>query len=240
MVIILILVVLWGVVLAPGVLRRVRSQASHQSIDSFHHSLHLLETSGPKFVEPAYRLVGAHGSDSEAPSLRPRLVLLRPIGQEEEAEMHDHDADYYVDDAEDNRYERYYYEGADEGFGASLPAEAYGRRMAARRRRDILFGLVGTVVVTAILSMVISALIWLTLLSALALVAYVGLMSYAAINGDIGAGRLSTDRGRFVARGVAESYGDDDRWDEDDRFDEGYAAVDGDGWWDQPRRAVGR
>lgn len=242
MVIILILVVLWGVVLAPGLLRRVKSQASVSSIDSFHHSLHLLERSGPKLVEPAYRLVGEAGEVTEATS-RPRLVLLRPLGQEGEPTVYEDHEDSY----DDERYERYYYPEEAAGFGASLPPDAYGRRMAARRRRDILLALGGAVLATAIFGFLAPFFYWLTLLSALLLVGYVGLMSYAALRGDIGgSSTLRTERHddrygdeRLVARGVVDHRFDDevdDDWDDasydDDRHD--------DGWWDEPRRAVGR
>ena len=96
MVIILILVVLWGVVLGPGLFRRLRAREGHQSIDSFHHSLHLLERSAP----PAFRLTSdgpaemVTAAPSPAASARPRLVLLRPVGQGGEESMYDHSDDF--------------------------------------------------------------------------------------------------------------------------------------------------
>ena len=58
MIIVLLLVVLWGVVLGPSIYRKIRNSDSDRSIMSFHKSLNLLERSGPKVVEPAYRLSG--------------------------------------------------------------------------------------------------------------------------------------------------------------------------------------
>lgn len=54
--VVLVLVVVWIAVLAPRLVRRFRDGRSHSSIDSFHEQLHLLERTGPKLVEPAYRL----------------------------------------------------------------------------------------------------------------------------------------------------------------------------------------
>ncbi|MGH8989867.1 MAG: hypothetical protein ACRDXC_14950 [Acidimicrobiales bacterium] len=54
--VVLVLVVLWIAVLTPRLVRRFREGRSNSSIDSFHEQLHLLERTGPKLVEPAYRL----------------------------------------------------------------------------------------------------------------------------------------------------------------------------------------
>jgi hypothetical protein len=85
--VVLILVVLWIVVLTPGAVRWYRARQPTESIDSFHQQLHLLERTGPKLVEPAYRLetvqsrTGVAVGQSGLPSVssrpgRPNLVLL--------------------------------------------------------------------------------------------------------------------------------------------------------------------
>ena len=73
--VVLVLVVLWIAVLTPRLLRHFREGSSHASIDSFHEQLHLLERTGPKLVQPAYRL---EAPDSD-PSM-PGLALVDPAG----------------------------------------------------------------------------------------------------------------------------------------------------------------
>ena len=242
MVIILILIVLWSVVLGPGIIRRLRGRESHQSIDSFHHSLHLLERSGPKIVEPAYRLLGEGDGTvavSPLPPARPRLVLLRPLGQGEEDPMYDHN-DEFVDEGSGARYERVPYEiDEPESFGAAPLVEGYGRRMAAQRRRTILFSLVGGVVVTAIGGLVLPILWDVTILVFIALVAYVGLMAYAATHGMMSSTSIKPVD-RLIAHGVAEgSYGDGEWYGDDDYASEWADEVD-DAWYEEPRRAASR
>ena len=241
MVVILILGVLWGVVLIPAGLRRFKSQASHQSIDSFHHSLHLLEHSGPKIVEPAYRLVGSgHDSLGGAANLvlRPRLELLRPAGQEEETDMSTYSDDRFDDDLGDERFS----ESEDSGFSyrPSFADRSYARRMAARRRRNILVGLAGSLLAAILLSLMISFFVILAVLVAFALVAYVGMMSYMALVGDLSMSpRISVgEDDRHVAHAVA--WGDEESWweDIDDHGDEDQDQIDDD-WWQQ-QRVVGR
>lgn len=276
MIIVLILVVLWGVVLGPSIYRRIRSADSDRSITSFHRSLSFLERSGPKVVEPAYRL-----SDGANPLPTPRvarpqplpriaqptLVLLGPDGQRGEEVMKDSYRDYYeedeygyLDDAGHDAYEEHVDErGYDyddrrpsplSRFNFSGEAVVLSRRDAARRRRNILFGLLGAIVVTALIGFFISFFLYLTLLSAIALVAYVGLMAYAAKNEMFG------EKGyeRHVARGVA-SIDASAHYDEyyEERYREPVAStrahhddyfedeeIDDDGWWDQPRQAAAR
>jgi len=232
MVVILILGVLWGVVLAPAAVRRFKSQASHQSIDSFHHSLHLLEHSGPKIVEPAYRLVGDGGPGQGAPRLRPRLVLLRPMGQGEETDMGSYFDDRYEDEHDDDPsvFDRSYDE-----WHRDLDGRVQARRAAARRRRNLLAGLVGAVVAFAVLSLVVSFFMVFAAIAAIALVAYVSLMAYAALSLDVGRGDRADVGGgeRHVAHAVA--WDDEPSWSDED---EGWAQSDDD-WW-EPRTAVGR
>jgi hypothetical protein len=268
MAIVLILVVLWGVVLIPTVLRKLQSRGSHQSIDSFHRSLHLLESSGPKIVQPAYRL--ASGDSMSVPVVarpaaidvtpRPQLVLLRPPGQGGEETMHDFDEDYVED---------YYEEDYDRPRRRTAPSirptsttGLPGRSAAAQRRRKILLALGGTVIVTALGGFVISFLWDLMVVAIIALAAYVGLMAWAATHDMAGAAPNRVIE-RHIAHATAfdEEYDEyeDDEWyddrpatrahydvfDERDRapgvFDAAEEWADHDEqWWDQPRRAATR
>ncbi len=54
--VVLVLAVLWIAVLTPRLVRHFREGRSHYSIETFHEQLHLLGRTGPKLVEPAYRL----------------------------------------------------------------------------------------------------------------------------------------------------------------------------------------
>ncbi len=268
MIIVLILVVLWGVVLGPSIYRKVRNSTGDRSITSFHKSLDLLERSGPKVVQPAYRLADPEGATKPIglavppppPTIKqPTLVLLGPSGQGGAEQMKQRYEEYYAEDdysyPEDTHYTDEYDDYIERApYGASMPSASLSRREAALRRRNILFGLVGAVVVTALLGMFMSMFFYLTVLSMIATAAYIGLMAWAATHGMIG------EKGyeRHVAHGEAEvsydRYGDD-RYEEvrsnehrsapvastrapaDEFFDDD---VDDDEWWDQPRQAVAR
>jgi hypothetical protein len=270
MVIIMVLVIAWGVILAPGIIRKIRASNSERSISSFHHSLDLLESAAPRVVPPAYRLSGEGTARHDLPHLVPRapaesiqphphLVLLRPDGQGGVATMNDrYDYEergvpgYGYDEAHDTYFDDY--GAADPSFDAygafdrSLPVDPYARREAALRRRNILFGLLGAVVITALGGFVISMLWYLCVLSVVLLGAYVGLMAWAATRGAITLGSSANARGaeRHVARAVIPPYDHpaDGRWSEGYGVDPGREgglpdAAD-DGWWDQPRRAAAR
>lgn len=66
--VVLVLVFLWIAVLTPRLVRHFREGRSQYSIESFHEQLHLLERTGPKLVEPAYRLEAPSG-DTGDPAL---------------------------------------------------------------------------------------------------------------------------------------------------------------------------
>ena len=88
----LIILGLWVVVLAPGVVRWARVRQPTASIASFHRQLRLLEHTGPKIVEPAYRLGGVDAPVVErvapSPPVRmPRLVLLPSAATTKESTM---------------------------------------------------------------------------------------------------------------------------------------------------------
>lgn len=179
--VVLVLVALWAVVLTPRAIRHLREHRSQSSIESFHEQLHLLERTGPKLVAPAYRLHTAYASNASAPpehsvtelpTRRPSLVLLDPVAPAV-AEI--------ARAATDAR----------ESAGAPVPAPAASvpraraevRRRGRKRRRDVLLGLVATVVVTAVLGAMHGLhLLWaVTGLSALAVGGYVALAYYAQI-----------------------------------------------------------
>ena len=166
--VVLILVVLWAAVLGPRIVRRLREQEPLGSVDSFYHELHLLERAAPKTVTPANRLATAQGSwpgSSGLPSVssmpgRPSLVLLPPAGAMD------------LGDAADDR--------TGEPGRSSLAARdrVYRVRQSRRRRRDILLGLLATVVFTGGLGTMHSfRSLWdLTIVAAVALAAYVALV----------------------------------------------------------------
>jgi hypothetical protein len=89
----LVILALWTALLGPGVARWLRQHRPTTSIASFHRQLRGLEHSGPKLVEPAYRLGGAERSESyyepRREPERPQLVLLRTGANERESTMRD-------------------------------------------------------------------------------------------------------------------------------------------------------
>jgi hypothetical protein len=176
-VIVLILVaILWIAVLVPSVISKLRERRSAGSIGRFHDRLDLLERTGPKLVQPAYRLTGTDGAlhpivvSTPPPPVRPNLTLVPLIGSstasfEEPAEeplqtpvleevlMHWHESD------EDEVVEAL---GPDDG---QLPDEemteherralvAHNRRRAARRRRrDVFAALCALTAITGLLGL---------------------------------------------------------------------------------------
>ena len=66
MILLVLVAVAWIVVLAPGLLGRVRDRHRAGSIDHFHHQLQMLEHAGPKMVSPAYRLHTALPGEAHA------------------------------------------------------------------------------------------------------------------------------------------------------------------------------
>ena len=103
----LIILALWGALLAPGVVRWLRNHQPTTSIASFHRQLRLLERSGPKIVEPAYRLGGTEQVvEQEAPrppAAAPRLVLV-PTGTTDKESTMRYDDGY--DEVPADRYDR--------------------------------------------------------------------------------------------------------------------------------------
>lgn len=275
MVIIAVLVLMWIAVLAPALLRKLRSFNSEHSISTFHHSLRLLEPSGPKAIVPAFRLDTGSTTLLAAPRMvplapsspiepRPQLVLLQPDGKGGVATM-DHRAEYY-DDSDDRGYGRSGYDDSDRSadYEADYEADYHvehrsasaGRSGAALRRRNILFGLIASVFITALGGFVVSTLWMLTMVCFVLLVAYIGLMAYAATRGTIAVGGLGARsrlaEERHVARAVVPGPGyraapEFAYSDEHDPYAEqaDWGEAPGERWsdegfWDEPRRAVAR
>jgi len=182
--VILILVVLWGVVLTPHFVKKWLDRRPTESIESFHHSLHLLERTGPKIVPPAYRLEtalpgGTVPAIGALPSVagRPNLVLLAPVGAGGSM-----DGDDVVDEVSGEHYRRLPTTVQEAPFAeltAAPSSEELRRFGARRRRRDLVLGLVATVVLTGLAGFA-HTLHALWILTALALVALAGFVALAA------------------------------------------------------------
>jgi hypothetical protein len=106
----IIILALWVALLAPGVVKWLRSHTPSTSIASFHRELQGLEHTGPKIVEPAYRLEDEDQRLTERvdepPTVRaPRLVLLPTGATAKESTMgyEDRYQDRYQDRYEDPR-----------------------------------------------------------------------------------------------------------------------------------------
>ena len=156
--VVLVLVVLWAAVLTPRVIRHFREGRSHSSIDSFHEQLHLLERTGPKLVEPAYRL----GSDDTAvPGAALATRSTRGLALLDESSTRS---------PPPRRTQ-----------GASRQQSVWERRRTRRRRRDLLLGMIAVAVLTGGLGAVHALhLLWaVTGVSALAIAGYVALVAYA-------------------------------------------------------------
>ncbi|MHB1583446.1 MAG: hypothetical protein ACYCU7_15410 [Acidimicrobiales bacterium] len=193
---VLLLIVVWAVVLIPVLWKRRNERQPSGSIESFHHQLHLLERAGPKIVPPAFRLETANSGTGLAPGQsgypavssmpgRPNLVLLRPVSSDD----HGDDDDRVVDPATGNHYRRAGVPSSDRygddprALRRSMRATqgSLARARTRRRRQDVLLGLAGTVVVTALAGIVPKFhLLWvLTGVAAAALVAFLALVASA-------------------------------------------------------------
>jgi hypothetical protein len=182
-ILLVLVVILWLLVLAPSLYRRFSERDGVGSIDHFHHQLNLLEHAGPKLVSPAYRLHSAvpggsveRAAEVDPPMYRGKLVLLRPVDDEEHAD---------IDDVEGAHYERVGVLDPPEPPAvldqSRVELQAYRRQQARRRCSSILLVLTGLTVTSGILGMLPGLhLAWVfTSLCAIALVAMVGLIAYA-------------------------------------------------------------
>jgi hypothetical protein len=183
-VILLVLVVLlWVAVLAPSAWRRFGERQGVGSIDHFHHQLQTLEHAGPKTVSPAYRLhtavPGARSTELAAdPSIdssRPKLVLLRPTENADDADIEGDDGFHYERVGVLDRPEPVCLPPV----GVELPA--FRREQARRRCTMLLRCLTGVAISTALIGLFPAMhLVWVfTGLAGLAALGLVGLMAYA-------------------------------------------------------------
>ena len=219
------------VVLAPSAYRRISERQGVGSIDHFHRELDLLEHAGPKLVTPAYRLHTAMPEAEAAPQreaggsegssmYRAKLVLLRPVEDEQSSD---------IDDFKGTHYER---------VGVLDPPEppvsrqetrgelqVFRRHQARRRCTSVLRFLTVFTISTLLLGLLPSLrLAWiLTAVTGLVLLGMVGLMAYAR---QIEAGRERLVPARRWAdestspdpwRGPAES-GYPGAWDDEEDF----------------------
>jgi hypothetical protein len=193
-VVVMVLVVVWAAVLTPVLMKRHSERQASTSIESFHRQLHLLERAGPKIVPAAHRLETVHSGTGLAPGGsgypavssmpgRPNLVLLQPVGDDAGT-----DEDQVIDPSTGHHYRRAALPEVDiperprsaSRRMAPVP-RAVSRARARRRRQDILLGLVGTVVASALLGVVPALrVLWVvTGLAAVALVAFLALVATA-------------------------------------------------------------
>ncbi len=194
MIVLILVAVLWIAVLVPSVIAKIRERRSAGSIGRFHQRLDLLERTGPKLVEPAYRLTGTDGNRlagdpvvvAAPPPLRPTLTLLPPPGDGLRGD--------------DPRLEDWAFEGAgdlmdsvaeqfdgplgglDDDMGVPERELAMrSRRLAARRRRRNVFGMLCAVgAFTGIIGIAPSmrAAWYICAISVCLLVAFVALAAY--------------------------------------------------------------
>ncbi len=155
--VVLILVFLWVAVLTPRLVRHFKEGRSNSSIESFHEQLHLLERTGPKLVEPAYRLGAAEEGSGSSEAL-PGLALVA------------------ADDPPGSASKT-----PDLVRVVRQKHGAWERRRSRRRRRDVLLCLVAVAVVTGGLgAMHALHLLWaITGVTAFAIAGYVALAAYA-------------------------------------------------------------
>jgi hypothetical protein len=224
-ILLVLVVVLWILVLTPSLYRRFAERDSVGSIDHFHRQLNTLEHAGPKLVSPAYRLHTATpgGTVEIAPEpemYRAKLVLLRPVDDEESADIDDGDGVHYervgVLDPPDPpaMYDE-----------SRAQLQGHRRQQARRRRSTILLMLTALTFTTAVLGTLPALrLAWVfTALTGLALLGVVGLIAYAREIGAQGARRglrpAWTDGVEsFAPVPDAAGAGYPGAWDEDDDY----------------------
>ncbi len=188
MILLVLVGVLWIVVLLPSAYRRLSERQSVGSIEHFHRELNLLEHAGPKLVTPAYRLqtaatggeVAGHGEvgSPEGPSMyRAKLVLVRPVDDEQAAD---------IDDGDGTHYERVGVldpplEPQISHQQTRVELQAYRRQEARRRCATVLRLLIVITISTALLGILPSLrLAWIfTAVTGALLLGLVGLIAYA-------------------------------------------------------------
>jgi hypothetical protein len=186
MLVLLILAIVWAAILGPSLLRR-RSERSADSIGDFHRQLRVLERTGPVTVDPAHRL-GAwdpNRNPFRVSGARGGVLVVRP----------DAAAAPTVEPARSARR-----------------SDPYFRPQACRRRRHILAGLLGALVVSGLLGAIpaLRPMLVVTVASAALVGVYVVLLVYLrtlAVEREVKlrylpapAEEASTTAGRVAAR----------------------------------------
>lgn len=197
MIVLILVAVLWIAVLIPSVISKLSERRSAGSIDHFHQRLDLLERTGPKLVEPAYRLTGTESAASSAvpvvvavaPSpVRPNLILVPPVDDApwpREAPLEEPASPLAVEEVvvrlHPTRAEATESEVSELSIAEQRKLMAGDRRQLARRRRRDVFGILcALAALTGVLGLV-HPLRWAWVASAvfLALLAtFVGLAVY--------------------------------------------------------------
>lgn len=170
MIVLVLVAVLWLAVLVPTILSKLSERRSAGSIGRFHQRLDLLERTGPKLVQPAYRLTGTEaGSRPGAPlvvpvsppPVRPTLSL---VSDSEHSGGVD-PADETGAIMDDDEFAALQFANLGEGHSRTHADEhlMVGRhdrggrvatnrkRLARRRRRDIFAGLCALAAVTGLI-----------------------------------------------------------------------------------------
>jgi hypothetical protein len=159
LIVLVLVAVLWIAVLVPTAVSKLRERRSAESIGRFHQRLDLLERTGPKLVEPAYRLT-ASGSTSAGhdpvvvaappPPVRPNLTLVpAPVEEDSEMEEEFEMPEFAMEDSfgaeiTEIRFETEETEDEielDQAAPDRHELAALNRRRAARRRRRNIFGM---------------------------------------------------------------------------------------------------
>jgi hypothetical protein len=164
--ILVLLLMVWIVVLAPGVWRRRAEQRAGDSVSSFHRQLGVLQRAGRSLVPPAHRLRGTQPLQMTDSRSRPALAVVRPDGS--------------VSSGRSSGGARLAVSrptGAG-GFAAIGSGDRYFHPSACKRRRDLFLGLAATAAGTGILGALpaLHPLLVVSLLTALALVGYIVLL----------------------------------------------------------------
>lgn len=194
MVLLVILALLWIAVLAPGMFKRYTERRGSESIDHFQHELHLLERSGPKLNSPINSLrvvessineevIRRNGLQKGNVQRRTNLVLLKPVSDSISNNTSQVLSDL-VEDENGTHFERVGKLAIAEHVNSPakrIDLELYRHKKVLKRRRDIFYVLVGSLVGSALLGSIgVLRAFWdISILSLVLLVAYIAIMAYA-------------------------------------------------------------
>jgi hypothetical protein len=185
-IVLMLIALLWIAVLVPMAVAKLRERRSALAVGEFHHRLELLERTGPKLIEPAYRLADRGAGQAEDPIVvaspppprSPNLRLVPPlvdttVAIDREASaggqlmVHELDDEKWPDaDPIDTELERLEW--------------SVRRGLARRRRLDIFAGLCGLGSLTGLIGVAppLRGAWYLCAADVCALVGFVGLAAY--------------------------------------------------------------